>query len=69
MQIFFSLGAVAGWLLVSLFYGKLLPAFSIPTFIAVSVGGIVGVVAGCVWSEVSRGSPKDSNKDQKNNNS
>lgn len=42
----FTIGAVVGWLVVSFFYGRLLPAFSLPTFIAVAIGGIAGQVIG-----------------------
>jgi hypothetical protein len=42
----FTIGAVVGWLIVSFFYGRLLPAFSLPTFIAVAVGGTIGQMVG-----------------------
>ena len=47
---FFTIGAVAGWLIMSMFYGKLLPAISLPTILAVSIGGIVGVIVGVAFS-------------------
>ncbi len=43
---YFTIGAVVGWLAVSFFYGGLLPALSLPTFIAVAVGGTVGQIVG-----------------------
>lgn len=50
MQVFFVIGAVAGWLLVSLFAGRLMPALSLPTIIAVVIGGIVGQIVGAAAS-------------------
>ncbi len=48
MQVFFIIGGVAGWLLVSMLYGHLLPVLSLPSIIAVFIGGIVGTVVGAV---------------------
>jgi len=42
----FTIGAVVGWLVVSFFYGRLLLAFSLPTFIGVAVGGTIGQIVG-----------------------
>ena len=44
MNAFFTVGAVAGWLLVSLISGKLQPVFSLTTILAVVIGGILGVI-------------------------
>jgi len=46
MQLFFVVGAVAGWLLVSLISGRLLPVLCLPTIIAVFIGGIIGQFVG-----------------------
>jgi len=46
MPVFFAMGAVAGWLLVSLFAGHLMPLFSISTIITVVIGGVVGQIIG-----------------------
>ncbi len=46
----FTVGAVAGWLLLSLIYGRLLPVLSLPTILAVAFGGVVGVVVGATLS-------------------
>lgn len=46
MNKFFTIGAVAGWLLLSTITGKLWPALSLPTVLAVAIGGIVGVIVG-----------------------
>jgi len=46
----FTIGAVAGWLLLSMISGKLLPVLSLPTILAVAIGGIIGVVVGAVLS-------------------
>jgi hypothetical protein len=43
---FFTIGGVAGWLLVSVLAGRLQPAFSLKTFLAVLIGGLLGVVVG-----------------------
>jgi len=50
MNKYFTIGAVAGWLLLSMISGKLLPVFSLPTILAVAVGGVVGVVVGAALS-------------------
>ncbi len=50
MSKFFTIGAVAGWLLLSMIYGRLLPAMSLPTILAVAIGGVVGVVVGAALS-------------------
>ena len=50
MSKFFTIGAVAGWLLLSMISGKLLPALSLPTFLAVAIGGVVGVIVGAALS-------------------
>jgi hypothetical protein len=42
----FTIGAVAGWLLLSMISGRLLPALSLPTILAVAIGGVVGVIVG-----------------------
>jgi len=41
---YFTVGAVAGWLLLSMISGKLLPALSLPSIITVMVGGIIGQI-------------------------
>jgi hypothetical protein len=46
MNTYFTIGAVVGWLLVSLLHGTLLPALSIATWIAVAVGGTIGQIVG-----------------------
>jgi hypothetical protein len=46
MSKFFVMGAVAGWLLVSMASGRLLPALSLPTILAAFIGGVVGEIAG-----------------------
>jgi len=46
MNKFFTIGAVAGWLLLSMISGKLWPVLSLPTILAVMIGGVVGVVLG-----------------------
>ena len=46
MNKFFTIGAVVGWLLVSVISGKLQPVFSLATILAVSIGGIIGVIVG-----------------------
>jgi len=46
MNKFFTIGAVAGWLLLSMMYGRLLPVLSLPTILAVTIGGVVGLIAG-----------------------
>ena len=50
MNKFFAIGAVAGWLLLSMIYGRLLPVLSLPTILAVAFGGVVGVIVGAVLS-------------------
>jgi hypothetical protein len=50
MNKFFTIGAVAGWLLLSIISGKLLPVLSLPTILAVAIGGVVGVVVGAALS-------------------
>ena len=50
MNKFFTIGAVAGWLLLSLIYGRLLPVLSLQTILAVAIGGVVGVVVGASLS-------------------
>ena len=46
MSKFFAIGAVAAWLLLSIIYGRLLPALSVPTILAVAIGGSLGAVIG-----------------------
>ncbi len=47
MQIFFIvIGGVAGWLIVSLIADKPMPALSLPTILAVVIGGIIGSIYG-----------------------
>jgi len=50
MNKFFTIGAVVGWLLVSMISGKLQPVLSLPTILAVAIGGVVGVVVGAALS-------------------
>jgi hypothetical protein len=50
MNKFFTVGAVAGYLLLSIISGKLLPALSLPAILAVAIGGVVGVVVGAALS-------------------
>lgn len=50
MNKFFTIGAVIGWLLLSMIYGRLLPVLSLPTILAVAIGGVVGVVVGAALS-------------------
>lgn len=42
----FTIGAVAGWLLLSMIYGRLLPVLSLQTILAVAIGGVIGVIVG-----------------------
>ena len=42
----FTIGGIAGWIIVSLCFGKLLPVLSLPAIIAVAVGGTIGQVVG-----------------------
>ena len=46
MNKFFAIGAVAGWLLLSMIYGRLLPVLSLPCILAVAIGGSIGLVIG-----------------------
>lgn len=62
MQAFFLVGAVAGWLLVSLFAGHLMPALSLPTIIAVVVGGGLGQIMGIAIAGANKQNPKGPNK-------
>lgn len=62
MQVFFVIGAVAGWLLVSLFAGRLMPVLSLPTIIAVVIGGIVGQIVGFAIAGANKQNPKGPNK-------
>jgi uncharacterized protein YacL len=48
----YAIGAVAGWLIVSMLYGKLLPALSLPSFLSVAIGGIIGII---IWAALSVG--------------
>ncbi len=57
MQLFFVIGGVAGWLLVSLFAGRLMPVLSLPTIIAIAVGGIIGQVVGSAIAGASKQRP------------
>ncbi len=50
MNKFFTIGAVAGCLLLSMFSGKLLPVLPLPTILAVAIGGVVGVIVGAALS-------------------
>ena len=43
-----AMGAVASWLIVSMFYGHLLPVLSGPTIIAAVVGTIGGTIVGAM---------------------
>jgi Kef-type K+ transport system membrane component KefB len=45
-SIFFIIGAVVVYLLVSLIAGRLLPALSLPSILAVIIGGVIGEVIG-----------------------
>ena len=51
MNKFSAIGAVVGWLLISMIYGRLLPALSLPTFLAVAIGGVVGTIVGAALSK------------------
>jgi len=42
MNKFFTIGAAVGWLLLSMISGKIWPVQSLPTILAVAIGGIVG---------------------------
>jgi len=57
MQLFFVIGGAAGWLLVSLFADRLMPVLSLPTIIAVVIGGIVGQVVGFAIAGASKQRP------------
>ena len=46
----FIIGSVAGWLLLSILFGRLLPAGSFWAFLAGMVGGVIGVAVGEVGS-------------------
>lgn len=46
MNKFFTIGAVAGRLLVSMISSKLQPVFSLATILSVFIGGIIGVIVG-----------------------
>ena len=50
MNKLFTIGAVAGWLLLSMIYGRLLPVLSLPAILAVAIGGVVGVIVGAALS-------------------
>lgn len=50
MNKFFTIGAVAGYLLLSIISGKLWLVFSLPAILAVALGGVVGVVVGAALS-------------------
>lgn len=50
MNKFFTIGAVAGWLLLSMIYGRLLPVLSLPTILAVVIGGAIGAIVGVALS-------------------
>lgn len=50
MNKFFTIGAVAGYLLISIISGKLLPVLSLPTILAVAIGGVIGVIVGAGFS-------------------
>lgn len=45
---FLAIGGIAGWFLVSLICGKLMPALSLPSIAAAIIGGIVATVIGLV---------------------
>ena len=51
MTKFFMIGSVVGWLLLSIIYGKLLHVLSLPTILAVAIGGVVGLIIGAALSE------------------
>lgn len=46
MPKFFVIGGVVSWLLVSMIAGRLLPVLSLPTILAVLIGGIIGEIVG-----------------------
>jgi len=50
MNKFFTIGAVSGWLFLSIISGKLWPVLSLPTILAVTIGGVVGVALGAALS-------------------
>jgi len=54
MNKFFTLGAVAAWLLLGMVSGKLWPVFSLQTLLAVALGGIIGVLLGPALSGAKR---------------
>lgn len=54
MNKFFTIGAVAAWLLLSIVSGKLWPVLSLPTILAVTIGGVVGVLLGPALSRARR---------------
>lgn len=62
MQVFFVIGAAAGWLLVSLFAGRLMPVLSLPTIIAVVIGGVVGQIVGLAIARANKHNPQGPNK-------
>jgi len=54
MNKFFTIGAVAAWLLPSIVSGKLWPVLSLPTILVVTIGGVVGVLFGPALSRARR---------------
>jgi len=60
-QIVFAIGAVAGWGVASVICGRRLPALSLPTIIAVFVGGTIATVVGFT---IAAGKKEDSEKNK-----
>ena len=59
MHFFFVIGAVAGWFVVSLVYGRPMPALSLPTIIGVVVGGVIAQVAGFAIATANQHDPQN----------
>ena len=54
MNKFFTIGGVAAWLLLTSVSGKLWPVLSLPTILAVMIGGVIGVLLGSALSGAKR---------------
>jgi len=50
MNKYFTIGAITGWLFLSMISGKLWLVLSLPTILAVAVGGLVGEIVGMALS-------------------
>lgn len=46
MNVFFTIGAILGWLIVSRLTGGQLPLLSLQGILVVAIGGVAGIIVG-----------------------